>query len=682
MTSAVGLIFAATMFLSSIIFGISLSELFLSKSLKQKIYIIGSGIPIGFVISAYLMVLLSIPSGRFNFLSIPAVAIIELVVSVIIIIKKRDGWWLRHIRDEFTKEKQIYVSIIAIALVLMVFQAQGVYSSKGAIWSGSNYATDFMFHIGIGTSVLFSGFPPRYLYLYNATNVFPFIGDFYTQTLSYSGFGIIASTYAVNFMLWFSLVSMLIMFFVALGKDKKAAPVAVIIFLFFSLALNFLMMWAFNISLPGFTLQTLHSITKKGPFSVITSQYYNFDTPFYNNLIIQHDLLFGLPIALLIITFVYTNFIDGEKKYRGGAGSILFVGAIFGLLPLVNPFCFIFVFIFSAFAFFYSVFKWAKRFEKEPRASLYRWLQYGASSLMIALPSILYIQSQHKASGFAALILKENVWYSSGYSMLANAAAHVSFWFWSIGILLPIGLIGIAFLPRKAKIASIPALFTFFLMNIYRFQPSFGDNNKLILFFSLFLAIGASVLILRMFKAGGRGIKRKAYAAAAISLFLLIVAGGVASTYYIFSGQGYIISGIEQKAGAWIINNTGPNAVFESNCYNYTFDFLSTIAGRDTLLSIYVYSGTDGIVSKNYNPFTIMSQMGSFFKSGNPSPSILQRYNVSYIVLERITGKNTMQACAPANFTAFEDSRNFTEIYNTVNQSDNDRIAVFKANYH
>ena len=233
------------------------------KSLKQKIYIIGSGIPIGFVISAYLMVLLSVPTGRFSFLSIPVVAIIELVVSAVIIIKKKDGW-LHRILLEFGKEKQIYVSIIAIALVLILFQAQGVYSSKGAVWSGSNYATDFMFHIGIGTSVLFSRFPPRYLYLYNATNVFPFIGDFYTQALSYSGFGIIASTYAVNFMLWFSLAAMLIMFFVALGKDKKAAAVAVIIFLFFSLALNFLIMWAFNISLPGLTLQTLHSITKRG----------------------------------------------------------------------------------------------------------------------------------------------------------------------------------------------------------------------------------------------------------------------------------------------------------------------------------------------------------------------------------------------------------------------------------
>ncbi len=680
MADVVGLIFAVAMFLSSIIFGISLSELFLSKSLKQKIYIIGSGIPIGFVISAYLMILLSVPSGRFNFLSIPVVAIIELVVSAIIIIKKKDGW-LRSIREEFGKEKQIYVSIIAIALVLMLFQAQGIYSSKGAIWSGSNYATDFMFHIGIGTSVLFSSFPPRYLYLYNATNVFPFIGDFYTQALSYSGFGIIPSTYAVNFMLWFSLVAMLIMFFATLGKDKKAAAVAVIIFLFFSLALNFLIMWAFNISLPGFTLQTLHSITKRGTFSVITSMYYNFDAPFYNNLIIQHDLLFGFPLALLIITFVYLNFIDGEKKYKGGAGSMLFVGAIFGLLPLVNPFCFIFVFIFSAFAFFYSVFKWANHSEKDPRASLYSWMQYGASSFLIALPSILYIQFQHKASSFAALILKDGVWYSNGYSILASAAAHVSFWFWSIGILFPVGLIGIAYLPKKAKIAFIPALFTFLLMNIYRFQPSFGDNNKLTMFFSLFLAMGASVLILRLFKAKGTGLKRKAYGVAAISLFLLMVAGGVASTYYIFSGQGYIVSGIEQRAGAWIINNTSPNAVFESNCYNYTFDFLPTLAGRDTLLSIYVYSGTDGIVPKNYNPFIVMGQMGSFFQSKNPPSSLLQRYNVSYIVLERITGKNTMQACAPANFTAFEDSRNFTEIYNAVNQSDNDRIAVFKANF-
>ena len=76
-----------------------------------------------------------------------------------------------------------------------------------------------------------------------------------------------------------------------------------------------------------------------------------------------------------------------------------------------------------------------------------------------------------------------------------------------------------------------------------------------------------------------------------------------------------------------------------------------------------------------------MSQMGTFFQSQNPPISILQKYNVSYIVLERITGKNTMQACAPANFTAFENSRNFTEIYNTVNQSDNDRIAVFKTNF-
>ncbi len=669
-------LYAIIMYVASILFGISLSDLFFSNMLQKRIYIIGAGIPIGFIISAYMMLVLSIPFGSFNALSVPITALIELLLSAAILRTRRKEWRWSKFETEFKKNKFVYTSIITIALLLILFQAQGLYSSNGAIWSGSNYATDFMFHIGIGTSVLFSSFPPHYPYIYNATNVFPFIGDFYTQLLSYSGFGIAGSTYAVNFLLWLSLAAMLAFFFAALSKEEKTVPIGIIIFLFFSLALNFIVMSSFNISLPGFTLNTLHSISKQGILPIITTTYYNFEAPFYNNLMIQHDMLFGFPVAILIITFIYLNFIEKPKK-RPNA-SMAFAGGLFGLLPLVNPFCFIFVFIFSATIFVYSILH-ALIKRKAGKRTLASWLCFGLVAFLVSVPSLLYISSQHRSSDFIHSILYNSVWYSYGYSLLDAISAHISFWFWSIGILLPVGLVGIAILPRRAKIAFIPSLLTFLVLNIYRFQPSFGDNNKLMMFFSLFLALGASVLILKMWRSG-KGSQNKLLKLVAFSIFLLIVLGGVASIYYIFAGQGYIISRIELKASAWLINNTSHDAVFQSNCYNYTFDFLSTTAGRNTLLDIYVYSGTDGILPQNYNPFNVMVQMGRFLSSPTPQCSAFGGYNVDYVVLERITGKNTLMECAPANFSAFENSSNFTEVYNMVNQGDGNRIAVFRSN--
>lgn len=670
-------------YMVSMLFGVAAVECFIGDLLGLKVFRFAAGIPVGFTFSTYIVLALEAVNSTFSgWLMLIAIAV-ELVLSYLMLSHNRN-WKIFNLRDiaaEGNNNRGAYIAIILIAFFLILLQSHGITtSSTGSVIASFNYGGDLLFHLGQGNSLIYSGFPPKYLYSYNATNVFPFISDFYSAMLLYNGFNIAAAFNASDYALWFAFTAMLILFFTLIGKNYKVSAVAIFMFLFFSLGFNFLIIGYFHVPIYGVTQQTITNLNQNW-FNLITYPFFNFSDPFVSNFIIQHDYLLGFPYALVILATLYTLFLEGRriegKPSRKQLGTMAFLGLMAGLMPLIHPFSLIFVFLFSAVLLAYSLVR--RRSAREKRDGwladrLKPWVAYGAVTAVVTAPLLLYMLSQHLEPNFMGSILQQNYWWPQVPSITNILTAHALFWLESIGILLPLGIIGLAYFRKRGLIAFLPSVISFFVINLYRLQPSDGDNNKTTIYFVMFLSLAATLVLYRLFvfRKGWKGVPLKALA---ILLFILTTFSGFAADYLIFNGNYTVATPLELNASAWIINNTPAHAVFQSNCYVYTYDFVPTIAGRDTLLDIYTYSYNVGILNKGADPNVVSGQISDFFS--DPSCSLSNTYNVSYFVVENIKQIGNW-GCVNASSSSLANNGNFTQVY-SANDSQGSSIAIFKS---
>ena len=195
----------------------------------------------------------------------------------------------------------------------------------------------------------------------------------------------------------------------------------------------------------------------------------------------------------------------------------------------------------------YSIFKQQKGKYKIKRF-LKIWLPFGIVVMLIALPQLVFIHMGSIANGFSSSVLGLSFWNSQ--SIFNSIFLHVVFWFEVIGPLLLVGLIGLYFF-RKRLIIFLPAFISLLIVNFVRFSPSFGDSNKIVLYFLLFMSISSMELFDFMWKKGF------ALRVIVIVVFIIIILGGILSEYYeLFLGPYVIASNVEISASSWILNNT------------------------------------------------------------------------------------------------------------------------------
>ncbi len=675
------IVLGVAFYIVSMLFGIAAVECFIGDLLGLKLFRYAAGIPVGFAFATYIVLALEAVTTVFSgWLMLIAIAI-ELVLSYIML-RRKNNWKifsLSGIAAEGDSNRGLYIAIILIAAFLIFLQSHGITTSAGSLMASFNYGGDLLFHLGVGNSLIYSGFPPMYLYSYNATNVFPFISDFYSAMLLYNGFGIAAAFNASDYALWFSFTVMLILFLTLIGKNYKVSAASIFMFLFFSLGFNFLIIGYLHIPIYGLTVQGITNLDQNW-FNLITSPFFNFSDPFVSNFIIQHDYLLGFPYALVILSTLYVLFLEGRriegKPSTRQVGAMAFLGLMAGLMPLIHPFSLIFVFLFSLLLFIYWIAR--KRGTNEQRSSLQDrlkpWAVYCFVAVVVAAPLLLYMHSQYLRPNFMGSILQQGYWWPPVPSLTNIFVAHALFWLETLGIMLPLGIMGLIYFNRKALIAFLPAVIAFIAVNIYRLQPSDGDNNKTTIYFVMFLSLAAMLLLYRLFtlKKGWKGVPFKALA---VLLFILATFSGFAADYLIFNGSYTVATPLELNASAWVINNTPAHAIFQSNCYTYTYDFVSTIAGRDSLLDIYTYSYNVGIFNPGADPNTVSGEISNFFAS--PSCSLADEYNISYFVVENINQIGT-SSCVSANTTAIANTGEFAEVYNH-SDSAGSSIEIFKS---
>ncbi len=655
---------AALFYVASILLGIGVVSYFLDRAIKDTLVKYGFAFPIGFTLASFIVTAQDALVGSFSDLLMVSASAVMLAMFAALYLKSSDAQMYRLpvLKKQVSSEKLFHAVMLSIVAFFFMLQIAGVYHNPTGIVGGDNYGTDFLFHISIGNSLIYTSWPPKLLYADFARNVFPFIADFYTSMLSYNGVPYTLALYMMNLPLYFSIVFGTVYFITLLTRRRIAAAFGLLSFVFCSLGFSMILLYLLHIGAVAMPYSQVASLASN-PINLVTYTYFNFSDPMESNFAPQHDYVLGWPIAMLILAVLYSRYFEGKRgrtrvAAKQSARPLLLVAVMTGLLPLTHPFSLIFVFIFTVTAFAYSMLQKGRK-----RTFVREWVPFAAVVLALALPQILYIKSGSLAHGFFGSVLGIQFWSSP--SILVAVLTHIAFWFGVIGTLLVTGLIGMYFF-RKRLVIFVPAFATLVLVNLVRFSPSFGDSNKLTMYLLLFLAAATTELYYVLWKRGA------AFRAIAAFLFIAIVFSGVMAEYYdLFQGAYPIASNVELNMSSWAINNTNVSNTFVDSCYNTVFGITSSIGARRTLMEILDYIPLAGIY--NYNPGVVDIQSRSFMLS--PSCGFVNEYNVSYVALENLTTFASVW-CDPVNYTAFSNSSEF-RLVKTFGPAGN-KITIYK----
>ena len=656
------LFIALFFYISSILLGISLVAYFLDKKIDETLVKYAFSFPVGFSIATFIVLITDFLSGGFNDNFVLLSSVIMIGIAYYFYKKSSNAkmFKIKILTKQIKTQKLFYALLFCLIAVLIILQIYGVHNSPSGILGGDNYGTDFLFHISIGNSLIYSGWPPKLSYANYATNVFPFISDFYMSILIFNGISPVTALYLMNLILYFSLAVSAVYFIRIITKHKIAAVFGVVLFLFCSVGVNMLLIYIFQINLPYFSYSQLAGMGNN-PIQLITFQLLNFADPIENNFAPQHDYVLGFPLAILVLSLIYLEIFDNKKllSLNGVSRPFIFAAIITGLMPLIHPFSLIFIFIFGMTAFVYSMFM-----KNRKNIFKYLWLPFGIISFAIAAPQLFFIHSGDISSSFSGSVLSLQFWYNS--SFVTSIILHILFWFEVIGPILIIGILGLYFF-RKRLIIFLPVFIALAILNIIRFSPNFGDSNKIILYFLLFMSISAMELFYVMWKKG------LLFKVIVIFAFVITIFGGILGEYYDLFGAYPIASNVEIAAASFILNYTQPSNTFVDSCYNSVFGLTSSLGGRRTLMEFENYINLVGI--DNYNTQSIDYQTRSFLM--DPTCSFVQKYNISYIALENLSTFSSTW-CEPVNYTAFSRSNSF-ELFMGFNESSmTNNILIYK----
>ncbi len=667
------LILGIAFYVSSLILGILISNLFFSEYVSQRMIRFAMGIPIGFALASYSALAIEIISGSFGqYIVVLSIVLMLLSSYLAYFVGNRRGMPLIGIKGiklqlakEFKDYKRLYQGIFLISFLLIAMQYRGLTMNGNWLIGSDNYGVDYLFHLGIGNSLIYGGFPPRFPYAAGAIDVYPFIPDFYSAILVNSGMGLVVPFYLMNFMLYFSIVAIGAYLFYLFSKSQLLPSFAMIIFLFCGEGLSLVTMGLLNIPLLQVPQSTSFMLFNQ-PIFLITYPYFNFAMPVINNFAPQHEYLLGFPYALTIMTIAYIAFLhDSHRKH--GYRTSAFLGILIGLLPLIHPQSFVVLMFFGAVLLVYALY--AKKGDERTDMTKHL-LTTAAIGLSIAAIELLFMHSQPLGNSVISNATTNPIWYSKGDGILYLIFLHLSFWVIVFGPIFVLGLAGMFLINKRQVLMFIAPLILLTLLNFMWFPPGFGDSNKYTVYLIFFLGFSSAVLLGRMLKS-----KKTIISVLSILLFVSIIFSGVYGDLRSdFIAVYPIADSLSLSASSWLVNNTSANALFVTNCYRGTFDYLPSIAARNTLLDMEMYTLPIGIYSYNIN--LVSQNIASMMQ--NPSCRLIKEYNVSYFVVDRLNYMIGPKACAPVNYNVLANSKNLsTEAY-FQNQTLSENITVFK----
>jgi hypothetical protein len=572
------------------------------------------GLPIGIALFSFENLLLYAVFGSFS-TYIPIISSASLLVAgAVLTYRNRSGMSKKF----YNMPKLLFVSFLLLFAVLAVIFSTSMYYYGGNLYcSNIGMCSDISYHVGIGESLLHTGFPPKYPFAIDTINIFPFIADFYTAILIEYGMGLIPSIIASDLILIFCIS---LLGFEMAYKITKSSVAVLSSQLFFWFGTNYALVVLIDyLKLPGWFNQVVaQPIQKAGSIAGIAAQLLRYPLSswvysLYYLIMPQRDLILGLAITLPVFYLFYM--VSAEHK-RMGHTEIAIIGICVGMLPLINPTSFLVAIIFLVIGLAY----YRDRFR--PKEVFY----VGILILAIALPQLAYMHTQSISRGWFSLLNGLNMpgGNAEDYISAPNFYSVLLYWIENIGIVALIAVPGIAYIGKKRIGFFAPFLAIFVLINIISIQPNPLDSNKIFVYIYFFLAVLGGYGCAWLFS------RKIAYKIFMFAIILLVVVPGLTVYIFNYSSPYQLLSSSDISAINFIENSTPNGAVFAVNNYTTLFQMLA-FTGRGSVISIEPYVSID---EYTVPPRAMENISNSIVYNGSCANAL--KYNVSYVLFEGI----------------------------------------------
>lgn len=623
------------------------------------------GAPVGIVISSFLAFALDALSGGFSDLVFYiSLAIMALSLAFLYRNELRTGRFALRKMRLTSAPKEIAYAIFAIYGVIALVLLTSLYMQNGTLFCISpSICSDLMYHIGIGNSVIYSGFPPKFPYTIGATNVFPFINDFYSALLIRYGLGLVGSAMIPYLILFLAAVVFTTELAYAILKNKFAATASMLIFWFGSDFIMAFILYPLSSALSfvpneliplSYLLQDYH-ISATGIGAILATSgtiISGWTFILYQNLFPQRDFVLALPLAAALIYFSY-EFLFSKKRFN--RWQMVLVGVIAGLMPLTHPITLLVLIFVGAFVFI-KLFADRKRRRELKALALYVFLP----ALILALPQVAYMASQPPVPGRYHFVYQ--YYFKEGSSVastiLTNLVYVPSFWIDLVGLPLLLAIVGYALAKKEARSFALPFIAIWIMITIFSFELDNSDAEKFFMYTFLMLCILGGYVFASMYKKGfGWKLLAIALVLANIANFPVFYARWAATPLPWLSAS-------ELNASAFALHNTSSSSLFAVSDYGSLQDTVSSLGGRQALISMYPYTEID---EYTYPLPQLVSDNTRIFATGNCT--LIRSLNVSYIYLL----SNSTNDTAP-----FSNS-NFTQVFSQPDPLRGATLYIYKS---
>ena len=505
--------------------------------------------------------------------------------------------------------------VLALLLPLALLSGYLQYSHilrdvNGALHVGQSTYGDLCLHLGIATSLRNAAFPPAYSILPDTMLGYPFLGDSMVTSMLLFG-GDLSACFVLTGTLMMILTYLGFILFAWELTRKKSAVVLAFVLMFINGGLGF--------------LYTFDGVFKDATMlkNVFTG-FYNAPTnmPDLNlrwvnvicdMMVPQRTLLTGwmmLTPALWMLADAVRS-----KSYS----RFLLLGIWAGMIPMVHTHSFFALGLLSIGVMLHQLLASPAG---ERKACFLRFLCYGASALLLALPQLLTWTFPQTVGG-GSLQLRFNWVNNQGNGQLIDGY----FWFW----IKNVGLTYILMVPAalSAKKGSLlrslawGALVIYTVAEFIQFQPNPYDNNKLFYVAYMIMLPAVSLYLVRVWDRL-RGIPGRSMLAVLFILCstvsgLLTIGREVVSDYQLFSAA-------EVRAAEFIEEELPEDAVILTG--NQHNNVVAALTGHNIVCgtgSYLYYHGID--YSAQLNAMTSMLGMPG------ECEHLFDEYNVDYIYI-------------------------------------------------
>lgn len=365
---------------------------------------------------------------------------------------------------------------------VMSFQPDGLHTAP------LNNFGDLPFHLGVVTSFAYGeNLPPQSPIFAGMKFTYPFLIDFLTAFFIRCGADWWAAFFVENIVLALALVGLIEMLAMRITKNRVAALVAPVIFLFNG-GLGFLNFFKqlsqfFNdpqqvkLGLLQFLAHLPSTYTMNADLMAgATKLPLRWGNVFTTLLIPQRSMLFGLPFVALIVLLWWMAL--GEEN-GGGQGSprrryLFAAGVLAGLLPMLHAHGFFSVMIACVpmTLLFFSI----------------DWLAFYVPVAVLAAPQALYLSGTQVRNE----LFKFHLWWAS------EGSSPLLFWAANAGVFLLL-LIAALLIKKFASLRQakfyLPFLLWFIVPNVVKLAPWDWDNIKVLVYWALVSCVFVALIV-------------------------------------------------------------------------------------------------------------------------------------------------------------------------------------------